>query len=104
MSIQYANGAGVALAKCWRKDAPRSEEVHYTSVVRTSNLGITAGGLRPENMTEERQERVLAADSTEECDAWDVWVAELETVRQLLLNVWNKAALANDQARTQVVF
>ena len=30
---------------------------------------------------------MLEADSTDECDAWDIWVAELETVRQLLLNV-----------------
>jgi hypothetical protein len=86
ISVQYANGAGLALAKCWRNDAPRREDVHYTSVIRTSNLGITAGGLRPENMTEELQERVLTANSTEECDAWDVWGEELQTVRQLLLN------------------
>ena len=82
VSVQYANGAGVALAKCWRNDPPRREDLHYTSVIRTSKLGITAGGLRPENMTEERQEHVLTADSPEECDTWDVWVAELETVRQ----------------------
>ncbi len=34
---------------------------------------------------------MLEADSPEECDAWDVWVEELETVRQLLLNVWKEA-------------
>ena len=54
-----------------------------------SHLGITAGGLLPENMTEEREQHVLKADSPEECDAWDVWVEELKTVRQLLLDVWN---------------
>ena len=91
VGVQYANGTGVALAKCWRNDPPRREDLHYTSVIRTSNLGITAGGLRPENMTEERKERVLTANSAEECDAWDVWVEELETVRQLLLNVWKEA-------------
>jgi hypothetical protein len=89
--VQYANGAGLALAKCWRNDPPRREDLHYTSVVRTSKLGITVGGLRPEKMTEERQEHVLEADSTEECDAWDDWVAEIETVRQLLFNVWKEA-------------
>jgi hypothetical protein len=78
--------------------------LHYTSVTRTSKLGITAGGLRPENMTEERQEHVLEADPAEECDAWDVWVAELETVRQLLLNVWKEAAVKTDQAVAANVF
>ena len=102
--VQYANGAGIALAKCWRNDAPRREDLHYTSVIRTSKLGITAGGLRPENMTEERQEHVLEADSPEECDAWDVWVAELETVRQLLLNVWKEAEVKTDQAVARNVF
>jgi hypothetical protein len=102
--VEYANGAGLALAKCWRPDAPRREDFRYTSVIRTSNLGITAGGLLPENMSERREERVFEADPVEECDAWDVWVEELETVRQLLLNVWKEAAMANDQARTQVVF
>ena len=42
-------------------------------------------------MTEERQQHVLKADSPEECDAWDVWVEELKTVRQLLLDVWKEA-------------
>ena len=96
--VQYANGAGIVLAKCWRNDAPRREDFHYPWVIRTSKLGITAGGLRPENMTEERQENVLEADSTEECDAWDVRVKELETVRQLLLNVWKEAEVKTDQA------
>ena len=98
VGVQYANGAGIALAKCWRNDAPRREDLHYTSVTRTSKLGITAGGLRPENMTEERQEHVLEADSTEECDAWGIWVAELDAVRQLLLNVWKQVELPTGQA------
>ena len=42
-------------------------------------------------MTEERQERVLTAISAKERNAWDVWVAELEAVRHLLLNVWKEA-------------
>ncbi len=104
VSVQYANGAGVALAKCWRNDAPRREDVRYTSVIRTSNLSITAGGLRPENMTEERQERVLTADSADECDAWDVWAEELETVRQLLLEVWKEADVPTGQTVAHNVF
>ena len=55
-------------------------------------------------MTEERQEHVLEADSAEACDAWDVWVAELETVRQLLLNVWKEAEAKTDQAVAHNVF
>ena len=55
------------------------------------------GGLRPENMTEERQAHVLEADTTEECDAWDVWVVELETLRKLLFNVWKEAEVKTDQ-------
>jgi hypothetical protein len=27
----------------------------------------------------------------EECDAWDVWVEELKSVRELLANVWTVA-------------
>jgi hypothetical protein len=68
-----------------------SRGAHYTSIVRTSRLGITAGGLLPENMTEEREQHVLEADSPEEIAAWDVWYEELKTVRQLLLNVWEVA-------------
>jgi hypothetical protein len=45
-------------------------------------------------MTEEREQHVLEADSPEECDAWDVWVEELKTVRQLLLDVWREAEVA----------
>jgi len=96
--VQYANGEGIALAKCWRNDPPRREDHYYTTVTRTSRLGLTAGGLLPENMTEEREEHVLKADSPEECAAWDVWVEELKTVRQLLLNVWNQAQVTADQA------
>jgi len=94
VGLQYGNGSGLALAKCWRNDAPRREDHHYTTVTRTSRLGITAGGLLPENMTEEREQHVLEADSPEECDAWDVWVEEVKTVRQLLLDVWKEAEVA----------
>ena len=61
--VQYANGNGIALAKCWRNDAPRREDHHYTTVTRTSRLGITAGGLLPNTMTEEPEQHVLTADS-----------------------------------------
>jgi hypothetical protein len=82
----YANGSALALAKCWRNDAPRREDNHYTTVTRTSRLAISAGGLLRENMTEEREQHMLEADSPEECDAWDVWVEELKTVREMLRN------------------
>jgi len=95
VGLQYANGSCLALAKCWRNDAPRREDHHYTTVTRTSRLGITAGGLLPENMTEEREPHVLEADSPEECAAWDVWVEELKTVRNLLLNVWKEAEVVS---------
>ncbi|MGO9914407.1 MAG: hypothetical protein ACLQIB_06780 [Isosphaeraceae bacterium] len=35
---QYANGEGIALAKCWRNDPPRREDQHYTTVIRKSQL------------------------------------------------------------------
>ena len=87
--IRYANGEGVALAKCWRNDATRREDHHYTMVTRTSALGITAGGLRPENVTEEREDHCLKADSPNECDAWDAWVEGLKTVREMVHATWN---------------
>ena len=46
-------------------------------------------------MTEEREQHVLKVDSTEECDAWDVWVEELKSVRQLLLCVWKEAEVVS---------
>ena len=87
VSVQYANGAGVALAKCWRNDAPRREDVHYT-VRSTKPLALTEimNGASPE--AAEETKHVLKADSAEEVAAWDVWVEELTTVRQLLLEVW----------------
>ena len=62
-------------------------------VTRTSSLGITAGGLRPANMTDEREEHVNPADSPEECDAWDLWVQELKTVREMVAATWNACVL-----------
>jgi hypothetical protein len=91
VGFQYANGGGFALAKCWRNDAPLREDRRYTTVTRTLPLGITAGGLMPENVRAEREQRVLEADSPDEIAAWDLWVEELKTVRQLLLDAWKAA-------------
>ena len=44
-------------------------------------------------MTEEREEHVLNADSTEEVAAWDVWVEELALVRQVVLDVWKSCVV-----------
>jgi hypothetical protein len=52
-------------------------------------LGITAGGLLPENRTEETKEYAYEADSPEEIAAWDLWVAELKRVRLILEEVWS---------------
>jgi hypothetical protein len=41
--------------------------------------------------TEETETHTLRADSPEECDAWDVWVEELKSVRELLRIVWTAA-------------
>ncbi len=42
----------------------------------------------------EEEQHVLKADSPEEVASWDVWAKELKTVRELLLDVWNRAAQA----------
>jgi hypothetical protein len=42
----------------------------------------------------EEEHHVLKADPPEEIAAWDVWAEELKTVRELLLNVWNRATEA----------
>jgi hypothetical protein len=73
---------------------PRREDVHYTSVVRKSNLSITQGGLLPENMTEEREEHVFKADPPELCDAYDAWLAEYVELRKLVLKVWEPTIAA----------
>jgi hypothetical protein len=88
ITIQYANGAGFSLAKCWRNDAPRREPHTYTTTWTKSKLSITGVGVKTEEPTQEKETTTLEADSPEECDAWDVWVEELKTVRELLRNVW----------------
>jgi hypothetical protein len=93
--IRYANGDGFSLAKCWRNDAPRREDHHYTMVTRTSALSITAGGMRPENMTEEREDHCLKADSPEEIAAWDAWVDELKTAREIVVARWNACVVTS---------
>jgi hypothetical protein len=89
VSIQFANGDWSSLIKCWRSDPPRREDYHYTSVIRSSQLSITRGGLLPENMTEKREDHCLRADSPAEIAAWDAWVDELKTVRKIVLATWN---------------
>ncbi len=102
--VQYANGAGIALAKCWRNDAPRREQKVDRVTWTTTRLGVSHAGLENMGQSEETKEYVYDADSTEECGAWDVWVAELETVRQLLFNVWKEAEVKTDQAVVAIVF
>jgi hypothetical protein len=88
--LRYANGDGLALAKCWRYDPPRRQDHHYSSQTSKSmSILDIADGKLPEY--EEPQQHVLKADSPEECDAWDVWVEELKSVRELLQNVWTAA-------------
>ena len=91
VTIQYANGEGFSLAKCWRNDAPRREPRTYTTTWSKSRLSITGAGVETGVPTEEKETTTLEADSTEECDAWDVWVDELKVVRELLCNVWAAA-------------
>jgi hypothetical protein len=88
--LRYANGDGLALAKCWRYDPPRRPDHHYSSQTSKpmSILDIAEGKL-PEY--EEPQQHVLKADSPEDCDAWDVWIEELKSVRELLRSVWAAA-------------
>ena len=88
--LRYANGDGLALAKCWRYDPPRRQDHHYSSQTsKAMSILDIADGKQPEY--EEPQQHVLKADSPEECDAWDVWVEELKSVRELLRIVWTAA-------------
>jgi hypothetical protein len=91
--LQYANGASAWLAQCWRSDAPRRQDHHYsTSTAKPILLTELVDGKEPEYGEEEHH--VLKADPAEEVAAWDVWAEELKAVRQLLLDVWNRAAQA----------
>ncbi len=92
VTIQYANGEGISLAKCWRNDAPRREpRTYYTTTWTKSRLSITSTGVEIGEPAVERETHTLEADSPEECSAWDAWVEELNTVRQLLFDVWKEA-------------
>ncbi len=91
VTIQYANGEGFSLAKCWRNDAPRREPHTYTTTWTTSRLSITATGVASGEPTGQKETHTLEADSPEECDAWDVWVDELRSVREMLRKVWTAA-------------
>jgi hypothetical protein len=88
--LQYANGASASLAQCWRSDAPRRQDHHYSmSTAKPILLTELKDGKEPEYGEEEHH--VLKADPPEEVAAWDVWAEELKTVRELLLNVWKEA-------------
>jgi hypothetical protein len=93
VAIQYANGAGFSLANCWRNDAPRRGPHTYTTTWTKSKLSITGADVETGEPTEEKEITTLDADSPEECDAWDVWVEELKSVRELLLDVWKAGAV-----------
>jgi hypothetical protein len=91
--LQYANGASASLAQCWRSDAPRREDHHYSmSTAKPILLTELVDGKEPEYRDDEH--RVLKADPPAEIAAWDVWAEELKAVRQLLLDVWNRTAEA----------
>jgi hypothetical protein len=94
VTIQYANGEGFSLAKCWRNDAPRREPHTYTTTWTKSKLSITGAGVETSGPTAEKETRTLEAYSPEECDAWDAWVEKLKSVRGMLLEVWKAAAVA----------
>jgi hypothetical protein len=91
VTIQYANGEGYSLAKCRRNDAPRREPHTYTTTWTKSRLSITGDGVEPDEPIVENETTTLDADSPEECDARDVWVEELNSVRELLRHVWTAA-------------
>jgi len=102
--VTFANGEGVALAACWRNDAPRREPHTYTTTWTKSKLSITGAGVETGEPTQEKETHTIEADSPEEIAAWDVWVEELKTVRQLLLDVWKGAEVTTEQALAQGYF
>ena len=53
VTIQYANGEGFSLAKCWRNDAPRREPHTYTTTWTKSKLSITGDGVETGEPTAE---------------------------------------------------
>ena len=55
VTIQYANGEGFSLAKCWRNDAPRREPHTYTTTWTKSKLSITGAGVETGEPTEEKE-------------------------------------------------
>jgi len=71
--VTFANGEGVALAACWRNDAPRREPHTYTTTWTKSKLSITGAGVETGEPTQGNETHTLEADSPEEIAAWDVW-------------------------------
>ncbi|MFI5459175.1 MAG: hypothetical protein ACHRXM_27415 [Isosphaerales bacterium] len=104
VAIQYANGEGLSLAKCWRNDAPRRQPHTYTTTWTKSKLSITGAGVETGEPTQEKETHTLEADSPEEIAAWDVWVEELSTVREMWLDVWKGAVVTTEQALAQGYF
>jgi hypothetical protein len=62
-----------------------------TTTWTKSKLSITGAGVETGESTQEKETTTLEADSPKECDAWDVWVEELKSVRELLRKVWTVA-------------
>ena len=71
VTIQYGNGEGFALAKCWRNDAPRREPRTLTTTWTESKLSFNGAGVETGEPTKEKATRTLEADSPQECDAWE---------------------------------
>ena len=86
--VEYANGKGTTMAKCWRSDPPRREDHHYTTTTtRLVSLAEIATSGMPEGG--DVSHHVLEADPPDEIAAWDIWAEELKSFRQLLLRVWS---------------
>jgi hypothetical protein len=69
--LQYANGSSAWLAQCWRSDAPRREDHHYSmSTAKPILLTELVDGKEPEYGEEEHH--VLKADPPKEIASWDV--------------------------------
>ena len=87
--VQYANGDGSALAKCWRNDAPRREDHHYTSAiahVESRHHRRTASGpRRPKSDRNTSSRRLARGVRCVGCLGRGV-----EDRAELLLDVWKR--------------
>jgi len=88
IGLQYANGEGVALVQCWRSDPPQRADHSYTTTeYEVTNLANIMVGQKPKVV--EVHQHVLKAGPPDEIAAWDVWVEELKTVREMVLATWD---------------